>query len=121
MSEDTHHCDGCAAIDQLRKELDQKHSQNRSDIHKFRNEMQGVLLEVTALRGKILPIIGGDGQPGILAQLRTELEGLRSLITDLRIAQGADAGRRGEFEWLRAILGSAVVGGLLILAQHAWK
>jgi hypothetical protein len=42
MSEDTHHCDGCAAIDQLRKELDQKHSQNRSDIHKFRNEMREV-------------------------------------------------------------------------------
>jgi hypothetical protein len=52
MSEETHHCDGCAAIDQLRKELDQKHSQNRSDIHKFRNEMQGVLLEVTELKAR---------------------------------------------------------------------
>lgn len=116
-----HHCEECAAIDKLREELNQKHSQNRADIHKFRNEVQVVLLEVTELRGRITPIIGGDGQTGILPQLRAELEVLRGLITDLRIAQGADAGRRGEFEWLRAILGSAVVGGLLILAQHAWK
>ncbi|MBS1803531.1 MAG: hypothetical protein JST28_09190 [Acidobacteria bacterium] len=120
MSDDN--CEGCAElIQRLRGEIDTKHNQNRTDIHGFRNQVQAMLLEMSELRGKIIPIVGGDGQPGILAQLRTELEGLRTLITDLRIAQGADVGRRGENTWLRDHAATIVIGLLLVLAGHFWK
>lgn len=119
MSEDGR-CDGCEFVEQLRRDLETKHGQNRKDIHGLRNEAQKLVLEIVDLRGKILPIIG-NGQPGLLAKISDQIVDLTKQVTDVRIAQGMDSGRRGENEWLRSVVTSAVVGGLLILAQHFWK
>lgn len=120
MSEGAYCDGGCEPLDQLRRELTEKHAQNRSDIHRLSDDQQRLILEVAELKGKILPIVG-NGQPGILAQISTKLDELADDVTELRIAQGADTGRRGEHEWLRAVIASAVIGFLLIVAQHVWK
>lgn len=108
------------AIAQLRRDLEDKHSQNRRDIHAIRNEQQKATLELAVMKTKFAPLVD-NGQPGLISRMSTQLNEMSDTLTEVRIAQGADTGRRGEWDWTRDAIKAAIVGVLLMLAQHFWK
>jgi hypothetical protein len=116
---------GCPAglqgeIAALRRELNEKHQQNRVDIHQIKNDQQKAALEFTELEGRLKPLIG-NGQPGLIAQMSKKLDEVIEQLTEVRIDQGSDKGRIKEWDWVRGVAATFIVGLLLILAQHFWK
>ena len=120
-------CGMAEAIAQLRREMDEKHQQNRKDIHDLRNlqqksalEMANVRSDIADVKGKIMPLVD-NGQPGLISKIADRLEQAFELITTIRIAQGEDKGRRGESDWLKGAITAIIVGLIIALVQHFWK
>lgn len=109
-----------AAFSRFRTEIGLKHTQNRSDIHALEKKQDALRLEMEQLRGRMEPYLD-NGQPGLFSRMSTKLDGLISQVTDIRVAQGADAGRRDVYGWMRAVVASIIVGVLIVVAQHLWK
>lgn len=101
------------AMAQLRRDLEDKHSQNRRDIHAIRNEQQKATLELAVMKTKFAPLVD-NGQPGLISRMNTKLD-------QVLIAQGTDTGRRAEWDWVRDGVKALIVGAMLVLAQHFWK
>jgi len=76
-----------AKIEELRKELDNKHTQNRRDIHDLRNRQQEMLNSQHALELKLAPVLG-NGTPGVLEQIAEVKETLQQILIGQAVATG---------------------------------
>src|SRR5581483_169161 len=76
-----------AKIEELRKELDKKHTQNRRHIHDLRNRQQEMLNSQHALELKLAPVLG-NGTPGVLEQIAEVKETLQQILIGQAVATG---------------------------------
>jgi hypothetical protein len=107
-------------VEKLRREFDQKHKENREEIHKIEEGQAVIREELAELKGRIDPYLD-NGQPGLFSKMSAKLDAVLVQIGDLKIAQGEEKGRRDVYAWIRAVIGPLIVGLALLLAQHAWK
>lgn len=104
----------------LRVENDERHRENREDVRTLGEKMHAIELELEDIKGKIKPLID-NGQPGIVSRMSAKLDEVVERLADVRVAQGAEAGRRGEGEWIRSALTALITGLVVVLAAHFWK
>lgn len=124
-------CEGCSDIEHLRQEyerlridLEDKHKQNRLDIHKIRNDQQRMLLDMAKLEGSVKPLLD-NGQPGLISKILTELRTVANSVTDLRIALGVttteNKTRWTDSESVKTAIITIAVAVIMIIANHFWK
>lgn len=117
-------CRGCSTLDKaisgLRKDMTEKHAQNRRDIHDMQRQQHQFSLDLTKLDGKVAPLVD-NGQPGLISRMSDKLDDLNDKVTQVLVVQGEVDGRHSEFDWIRGVAASVIVGVLLVLAQHFWK
>lgn len=112
--------DGCRDLHELRRDLEEKHRQNRADIHAIRNDQQKIVLQVTKLEGKVEPLVD-NGQPGLISRMSDKLDEVIDQLTQVRIAQGSESGGDKANEWWRTALVAIIVALVSALAAHFWK
>jgi hypothetical protein len=100
--------------------LREKEAENRKDIHNMQTLQHQFSLALAKLSGKVEPLVD-NGQPGAISRMNEKLDDLGDKVTQVLIAQGEADGRHNEFDWVRGVGASIIVGGLLVLAQHFWK
>lgn len=75
-------------LEDLRKELEDKHAQNRRDIHTIRNGQQEMLLKQQELELKLVPVLGIGAVPGLVEKV----DEISRTLQDLRISIGKQGG-----------------------------
>ncbi len=95
-------------LERLRQELNDKHAQNRRDIHDLRNEQQEMLDRQHSLDLKLVPVLG-NGMPGLV----TKVDEIVQVVQDIRLEQAANATSR---DTLKLLLQE--VNGLKTSANH---
>ena len=107
-------------VRELRKALEEKHKQNRVDIHGMRNTLQAHMLHVAMMEAKLMPLVD-NGHPGLISKLSDQIAAISKMLTDVQIVQGIDKGRRTVQEWLVDGVKTLIIGGILALVAHFWK
>ncbi len=73
-----------AKLEDLRKELGDKHAQNRRDIHAIRNSQQEMLLKQQEFELKLVPVLGIGAMPGLVEKV----DEISKTLQELRMAMG---------------------------------
>ncbi|HVW78500.1 MAG TPA: hypothetical protein VHB45_12865 [Alloacidobacterium sp.] len=76
-------------LEDLRKELNLKHAQNRKDIHDLRAGQQEMLDKQHLLEMKLVPVLG-NGRPGLVEAV----DEIKRTLQDMRVEQANNAGAR---------------------------
>lgn len=78
-----------AKLDELRKDSEQKHAQNRRDIHELRNKQQEMLLGQHNLEVKLAPIFSQS------AELVEKVDEMNATLQDMRVEWASHSGHAG--------------------------
>jgi len=114
--------EGCRDLNSLRRDFNEKHAQNRKDIHALRNEQQKLLLKQIELELKLNPIVG-NGKPGLLDKMSGQIAAIAEDVQKIVIRRAAEIGsKEGELREKRhhsraSDKAIAIIGLLLVLAQ----
>ncbi len=104
----------------LRADLQEKHEQNRRDIHSIRNQQQSMVLQLAHLEGQVEPLID-NGQPGLITKLSGKIDEVVAAVRSVMLAQATEDGKRSANDWWRSLAAAIVVALIGALAAHFWK
>jgi hypothetical protein len=78
------------ALEELRRDMEAKHSQNRKDIHELRNGQQALQQQQHILELKLAPVIG----------IADKVDKINDTLQDMRVQQAENKGLRDMVESL---------------------
>jgi chromosome segregation ATPase len=107
-------------IESLRRDLDDKHRQNRGDIDGLREDQHGTTRELGDLKGRIEPYLD-NGKKGLFSRMSEQLDRLRDGMEEISLTLAREKGRRDAFGFFREALKALIIGLLIVAAQHLWK
>lgn len=70
---------------------DERHKQNRSDIHAFRNDLQRLTDEHHTLQMRLTPVLGLEGEPGAWHEITGDVREIKDNLIRL---SGEEEGRK---------------------------
>lgn len=110
-------------IEKIWAGIEDRHKQNRSDIHRLRNGQQAMLLKQGLLEMSLKPIIGEGPKPNVIERLSGQVDELTTAVNGLVTSKAVDQGAEeavGKERVRRSRTTDkviALVGLVLVMAQ----
>lgn len=103
-------CDGeraCHLIENIKRDLDNKHQQNRQDIHDLRGIQQTMLENLHEIEKRVFPLVD-NGQPGLVTRLAERIEelvgGLSQDVQKVTSSIDRMKGQSDAIKWLLSVV-----------------
>ncbi len=107
----------CHLIENIKRDLDSKHHENRKDIHALQEKQEHMVKELQEIEKRVFPLVD-NGQPGLVTRLGERMEELvGGIVENVQTVTSSVDRMKGQADAIKWLL-SVVISLLGIMVAY---